>query len=328
VAVTAQSYLTLTNLVIQESGAELQELDASTFPTTTNPLHKRIKNWVKQAYIDIQLQEDWDWLRKDANLALYPRWRLTGLNAAAASAGHFFIGADTEAEITFVSEAAESGSLAAGTFVGYVNYTDPEGSFKLGEKVGLYDTDGTTVLTASAAQVTGYGAYNLRTLVSDLAVPFHDTFNYLTPATQTHSSAVADDLIDLVPLKYVPSLAEYNKAFGYFEESSGSGGYPQYIVDLGNGFYDLLPRPTSPLTLRFRYAVEPQELSAHGDLITNMPTEFNNVIAWRALMYYAKWAAKRNSYYYAKDRHQDLWMKMLQRHAPTISFAPNAYGRR
>lgn len=326
-AVTAMTYLQLVNMVIQESGAELLELDSSTFTSTTNPLHKRIKNWVKQAWIDIQNQHDWDWMRKDALVAIYPRWKVTALTASTPVADYVLIGDDTDGEITYVSSAAESGTFAAGTFVGYVNYTDPDGSLKLGEVLDLYESDGTTLSTANAAQVTGYGAYNLRTLVSDLAVPLHNTFSYLTPTTQTHSAGVADGITTPTKLHYVPSLAEYHLLYPQYADSP-DGASPRFLVNVGAGYYDLLPRPTVPLNLRFRYEAEPQELSLHSDTLTNMPAEFGDVVAWRALMYYSKFSSKKSSYYYAKDRHGDKWSTLLLRHAPTVTFGKNKYGSR
>lgn len=321
-AVTAKTYLELVNDLIIDSGAELQELTSATFSTTAIPLHKRMKRWIKQAWIEIQNEAEWTWLRKDANLAIYPRWRVSSLNAATAVAGYTFVGDDTGGSITYVSVATESGTLAANNFTGYLNYTDPTNSLKLGEALDMYN--GSTLVTGNAVQVTGFGSYKLANEVSDLKTPLFHTMYYVKPSTQTHSSGVADSSPDLVRLMYCPNPEAYYSSFEVAEETV-AGDTPQFIVDMGNGYVDLLPRPSEPLLLRFKYIAESQELSAYNDTLTNMPPEYQDVVIWRAMMKYAKWNQKPPMYYFAKDNHDPLYIPMFHEYTPQVAFAGSEY---
>lgn len=322
-AVTAKTYLELVNMVIQESGAELQELTSSTFATTTNPLAKNIKRWVQQAWLEIQTQNEWTWLRKDANLAIYPRSRVISVAAGSINVGDKWRGDDSLAEATHVAFEVESGAVGSGTLVGYIEYTDLTAPFKLGEYLSVYNSAGVLQMS-SIVQVTGYGSYSLRNEVSDLKEPILNSFYYILPSTGTHNASVASASADLIRLPYMASVEDYYEAFGSLEQTS-TDGLPRCVVDMGNGYVDLLPRPGQPVTLRFKYIAEPQSLSAYTDTLTSMIPEYQDIVAWRALMRYAKFGAKTSTFYYAKDCHDQLWVPFYHAYTPSMTFSASIY---
>jgi hypothetical protein len=132
-------YLTLVNDVQRETGQNLTDLTSVTFGTTTNSMQIKIKNWVKQAWRDIQAsRRNWHFMRRRGLYILQPRIDFYDGNSATSTSFDNAVLEDTNGNWSLKANGVhylESGVWASGTAKGWLNVTDYDGTLPVAEYI-------------------------------------------------------------------------------------------------------------------------------------------------------------------------------------------------
>lgn len=312
---TAKTFVQLVNDAIRESGADL---DAVTSFTALTSLQDTIKNYVAQAYKDVQLdRRAWEHKQKVANLIISPR---VYVEAEAGStytpvANDVFTGDDSAASLTVLSVAQLiSGTWAAGTAKAYINYSSLDGQWKFNE---LFDRTSPGA-TSNVFRVRGYGRYDLDNDVSGLFIPDLNSFTVQSTGGATAQANTAD--FDSTPVVYIP-----REHWPYDTYATVTYGKPAYFTRTNEGHYDFWPRPDQQYVLRFYYESSIHELSATTDTQTEIPPDFQDVIVWRAVMYYADYDRKQELWRSARNRYNFYKLKMEEYLLPEVTFGRSEF---
>ena len=335
---TAKDYRTLVNDAMRESGANLDTLTTSTFSSSTDSLHLKFKQWVNQAYREMQMERR-DW-KKSTELVYKPlRPRLlvnTTATPAPTNETDYILGQESEADaqvIDYKSAAAEStsgGTLStlwtASVSPLYLELKDVDGKFKFGENIDRTNSAG-TVQTADWASVVGFGRYDLtyamqlRNTARSIFEPIKDSF-YIAQGTEdqaTNSSDYDNDgTVRNRKLDYIPWITW--QEMGLEEETSAVLGEPCYFTEDPTGLYDFFPRPNTEYRLRYYAQIAIDELSAHGDTPDLLPNDFHDAIFWRAVTYYAQHERKQELLRISADRYAFYKTRMEDLLGPEVTW--------
>lgn len=385
---TAKTFVQLLNDAIRESGADLDPVTAF---TSLSPLQDAIKNYVAQAYKDVQIdRRAWEHKQKVANLIISPRVYVEEETAADKTpiAGDVLVGEDTAFEATVLSASLISGAWASGTGKAYLSYEDLEGQWKFNEMVNIVvpatsvtaaattatvtiagghglptpgsgqsitvsgassaqsDYNGTFVVASTPSATTftytmlgspstpstevltiqfndvvrikGYGRYDLDTEVSGLFLPDLNSFTVQSTGgatAQTNSTAFDSTPVEFIPREHWP----------YDTYATVTYGKPAYFTRTNEGHYDFWPRPDQQYVLRFYYESSIHELSLTTDTQTEVPPDFQDVIVWKAVMYYADYDRKQELWRSARNRYNFYKLKMEEYLLPELTFGRSKF---
>lgn len=311
------SYLSLVNDAIEESGLDLTQLDSTTFSSTTDSMHRRMKRWVNRAWNDIQLERNsWKFKQKRATIIVSPRVYVEQNPASAGPsivAGEVLTCLESGFSATITAVELISGDWADGNAEAYLSYISDNGiPFKFNEYAS-------TVADASIVQIKGWGRYNLQNIVTDL-LEFDDlSFSVQSTGASPNQPDTAD--MDLRKMWVIP-WAQFNL---YYEGNPRLTGQPMYLTTTPDGSIDFYPRPEKDYVVHFNYSATPSTMVAYDDTPQGLASYYHEAIMWRAVWYYGKYeqnaAVERRAY--------QEWMryKKLMEHnkAPNMSFAPSRY---
>lgn len=325
------NYLALVNDAIRESGADLDSLTSSNFATTTDPLQIKFKNWVLQAYKEIQIETNsLKYTQKRALITVNPRYHITQISAAVPVNEDYLVGDTTGFGIKLLTAGvffeADSGTFAGGNFVGTVDYyTDsafPSGVLKIGEILDHYDNSA-ALATTNCFRLTGWGRYNLQTMVTDLFEVDEGSFLLQSLADgTTYASYDSDSNNDLKPIHFIP----WSTFIKVGENATNAQGRPEYITKAPDGRYDFYPRPATAYNLHFTYTQEPGTLSAYSDSPSILSqTEYHDILSWRAVMYYADYDRKPEIWAAANKRYRFYLRRLATNAMPAMGFSPSRY---
>lgn len=327
------NYLTLVNDAIRESGADLDSLTSSNFATTTDPLQIKFKNWILQAYKEIQIETNClKYTQKRALITINPRYHITQVATTTndLDTNYFLVGNTTGFGIRMLSSGtffeADSGTFAGDNFIGTVDYYTtgdfPIGVLKPGELLDMWYDD---LLTSELAKfrVTGWGRYNLQTMVTDLFEADEGSFLLQSLADgTTYGSYDSDSNNDLKPIHFIP----WTTFIKIGENATNAQGRPEYITKAPDGRYDFYPRPATAYNLHFTYTQEPGTLSAYSDSPSVLTqTEYHDILSWRAVMYYADYDRKPEIWGAANKRYRFYLRRLATNAMPAMGFAPSRY---
>ncbi len=285
------NYLELTNKALYEAGVDLDPLTSVNFasPVPTK-MYNRFKGWVKDAWEDIQLENnELEFTKGVATIRLYPALSYQAAYRST-SIGFFndpqFESADNDLVLTYqgltITKAGNGGIGEEGVMY-FDEITDASELNLLDRFNEVYydaDSDGTF-------EVKGWGRYDLKQFVSDLEVANYQTFEVQdTDDGSSHK------------LFFVP-WARWKDSYEY---SNPSRGMPQYFTETPDGKVDFYPRPDKDYAFTFSYTKQLEELVEYTDTPA-MDSRYHGAIVWLAVMYYANF-----------DRMNDLWVKASKRH--------------
>jgi hypothetical protein len=311
------TYLQLTNFAILESGADLDEMTSGEFTAPTDSMQKKFKAWTAQAWREIQMEiNNWEFKSKQAQLIIRPRLLVVdGDRATAPPVASEYEGDDTSATFTVVEVNLLGGTWAAGTAEAIIEYSDLDGEFKWNE---LYDEVEPDDSLTDVFRLKWWGRYDLQTEVSDLLEPITTSFFIQS----TGGSATQDNIADTDngPLVYVP----WGLWLAQYEGDPVNRGRPQFFTTTPDGQYDFWPRLDEEYVLTFTYSAEPQELSAAADE-PDFPTQYHDMIAWRAVMYWADYQERPNQFTRAERRYETIKNRLEGNQKPKFSLPPNAF---
>lgn len=312
------TYLELVNSAILESGADLEEIESADFASPDDPMQTKFKRWVKQAWRELQMEiNDWQFMSKQAQILIYPQFLIVeGDRATAPGAASEFETTETEATFTLLATPTLlSGTWAAGTAVAIVQYEELDGDVKWGEYV-----DETSPTPADDIfRLKWWGRYNLATEVSDLLEPDLSTFFIQS----TGGSSLQDNSanVDQQPLTFLP----WSQFLAGYENDQNSRGRPLYFTKTPEGWYDFWPRPDEGYLLTFTYSAEPQELSAAADTPTGLDSQYQDILVWRTVMYWADYQSRPDAFARAERRYEGYKNRLEKNKKPTFSFSPNQF---
>jgi hypothetical protein len=307
--------LDLLNAAIREAGIDLASLSSSEWSSPTNPMHTRFKNWIEQSAKEIQLERlEWEFMSRNAIVTISPRVYIE-LGDVEPVAGHEYECEETGATFTALGVTLLDGSWAGNDAVAYLDYEDLDGQFKFDEYV-----DRTTPSASSHVfKITDWGRYDLTASYTDLEEANLNAF-YIQ---STGSSTTQDntDAFDLRKLEFVP-WAQWKDMY---EDGSSSFGTPINFTITPNGHYDFWPRPDKQYVIKFDYSATPQVFSVYTDTPSFLPTHLQDIIVWRAVMYYAQYDRAVDIERRARDRYK-FYKRVLDRQKkPHFTFGRNRY---
>jgi hypothetical protein len=285
------NYLQLVNKVLEEAGIELDPLTSSTF---ANPLpskmYTKVKNWVKDAWEDIQLENnELEFTKGIATVRLYPALLVQdGSRSSEPVLGDVGTWDSGDVSLTFQSSTLLSGAWETGDAEA-VMYFDTLSDVST---INLLDTfsevggpyDGT--LGDGEVIFKYWGRYDLREFVSDLEEANFKTFEIEDADNATKYK-----------LKFVPWAIWKDQ----YEFSNNERGMPVYFTETPDGKLDFSPRMDKDYVVTFAYTKQLEALSAYNDE-PSLDSRYHGAIVWQAVVYYANY-----------DRQNDLWSKANKR---------------
>jgi hypothetical protein len=286
------NYLELVNMVIQESGNELNELDMSTFTSAVagQRLYPRMKRYVMQAWKAIQMSRDeWEFNSGMVHEMVYPRIRFSAGSAGASpSVGDVFVGAESGFRITVRQVLLDSGLFTTDDAKGQIEFSTFSGGTALIDgEVYTDESDPTAFFTYDRP-----GDYDFSLTTTDLA------------NVQWTSFTGANNVSTQIPIPYVPWANWYFAQVSYHSQSST---VPQYVSQDNEGRVVFFPQIQSPFRVSFVYTKTPQELTAYNDVPTDLPLQYHEWIAWEALMRLATY--DKNSQLFAHSQKQAIFFR-------------------
>lgn len=314
------TYLQLVNNAIKHSGIDLDELTSVTFASPSDSMHEKMKEFVDQAWREIQLERnEWEFQTAQYQGLIYPRFLVVeGDRSVAPPADSVFEGDDTEASFTVISTSLIDGAWADGDAVAWINYSTLTATPKFNEQ---FDETSPTIANTNVFRLKWWGRYDLITDIGDCLEPNLDSF-YIqsTGGSSTQDNTASSDN---EKLKYVP-WSHFNMEMEWDTQSRGK---PRYFTTTPDGHFDFWPRPDEQYVLTLQYTKGPQTLSAHGDTPTGLPAAYHDMIFWRAIMAYAEYDQKGDTFRAAERRHNFFKTRLERNEMPVLSFGPNRYYR-
>jgi hypothetical protein len=330
---TVKDYRTLTNDAMRESGATLTDLTTTTFVSTTEDLPVKFKQWVLQAYREIQMErQSWEPTYKEVYKILRPRMRVYANAGATPTTAAYLRGLESASTNQAVQFVDFSAAWAAGS-VGNIEFVTQDNPYKFGEMCDRNNSAGTQV-TANYCIVLGYGLYNLQAAFTGSATattvfePDKEKF-FLGAGTNssdalgsvfTFTSTIRNKLLSYMPWQqWVDN--------GFEAETSAPRGEPVYFTENPEGLYDFYPRPDTQYRLSYwaQQAIEELSGSTPTATQTRIPADFQDAIIWRAVMYYAEHDRKPELFQIASRRYVFYKTRMEDLLMPQVTWGRNQY---
>lgn len=286
--------LELTNQAIRDAGVSLVPMTSATWTTPVDPMHRGFKDWVIQAWEDIQAERlEWDFMSRSGVTILSPRIYVeNGNRATAPPASSTFSTEDTGVTFTVVGTTTLSGAWASGTATAYIDLLNLSGQYKFNEDVNEL----TPTPADDICVIKNWGRYDLGAIFTDLDEANLGNFYIQSTGGSTLQDNPAG--LDMYKMEYVPWAVWRH---GY-EGMYGTFGTPRFYTVTPDGTYDFWPRLSQQMVLKLTYSATPQTFTAYDDEPTGLPSHYHSAIVWRAVTYYAQY-----------DRSQDVEIRAIRR---------------
>lgn len=316
-----KTYLELINKAVKEAGVDLDPLSSSDFANPPNKMHSRFKDWIYDAWKEIQMERnEWEFKTKRATINILPKILVqNGDRSVAPPVDSEFIGNDTGTTFTVKAVDLHSGAWASATAEATLDILSLDGEYKFNE---YFDEVSPTPANLDVFRVKGWGRYNLDSLVSDLSEPDISTFYIQDSGGSTYQTN--NDSANLEKLIYVPWPSWSN----YYEEALGGRGIPRYFTTTPDGLYDFWPRLDKEYTLHFTYLAQPSTLSAYTDTLSGIPEEYEDIVVWKAVIFYAEFDRAMDVLQRANKRYLFYKFRMERNEMPVVAFGPCKYDER
>ncbi len=309
------NFLGLTNKVIQEGGSEMDELTLATWSSAEagRRLYPRYKRAVAEAWKQIQMERnEWEFNTDELNVRVNPRIKFAeGLSLAGTPLpGQQFRGLESQTLIQIVTIDVDPKSPAfteGGAFgqLEFVVVNDGQ-SLRHGERMEHVGNAGTSFVYAEK------GSYDF----------FNDSNGVREPRWDTFVGGRAKSFPN--PIIYIPWDNWLLKEYSW---TGTSQTVPAYVSQDPKGHLCFYPQPLAPFELSFWYDEEPQALVEPTDIPKEIPGEYHEWIAWRALEAIASFDKNPDLFAYA-NRHTTFYKGRAERNLmPLISWKESAYNR-
>lgn len=274
----------LVNDAIDESGTHLDQLTSTTWNTSVDPMHRRFKKWVREAYKRIQMDRgEYEFRNKKATLIISPRILVQDGDYPAVggpAAGVVVEGTETQARFEVLNSILLNGTWADGDAEAIIEFLDLTDNFKINEPYDEIDPD---VTNLDIFKVKSWGRWNMRELVPDLEEV--DPNSFFIQSTGGSTVQPNDTNVGLRNVRFI----NYNFwKYGINNEYFG-GGMPEALTIAGDGWLDLYPKPREQFVLTFDYTANPIMLEDWDDEVTNIPEQYQDAIKWMAVYLFAQY---------------------------------------
>lgn len=307
------NYLELVNNTILEAGVRVDPLDASDFDDPDDPIHRKIKGLVADAWDELRLERgEWEFVTKEGLVIIGPSFTFSSGDGAGILPGDTITGDETQATMEVTSVTILSGEWGLGTASGIVAVKNVAGAPKFNEKF-------TQLLSGDNIRITGFGRINLKGFLSDFSelASKADVFIQETGGSVNQVNSGNQGIRNLT---YV-TWSTWNDSF----ESTGVLGEPTVITTTPTGLFDLWPRPDKEYLLKFTYTADQDSLTVADDTPDRLDRNYHKAIVWRAVMDFADGDGQRNLFFKAKRKWDWYEQRMGRNLMPTLSFGPNRF---
>lgn len=305
------TYLQLVNKVINESASELDELTALTWSTAEagRRQYPRFKRNVADAWKTIQMERnEWEFKTHELSTIVYPRLKVQdGLRAAGApTAGDIFVGDDSTFQFTVRDVITNAGDWTLGTAEALIEFDDYTGS-----RLIPGETFTETLLGGGSFTYLEKGSYQFTEVVPGLVEILWETF----VGAQSGST--------VAPIVYIPWD---NWTYQELSFTQGSTSIPAFVSQDFQGNVVFYPQSLEPFRVDFIYNNEPQALVDDDDVPEALQAQYHDWIAWRALMYVAKFDKNPELFTYARDMETFYKLRAERNLMPIVSWGASRYG--
>lgn len=292
------NYLQLVNMVIRESGKELNELNPATWESSAGQrMYPRIKNYVRAAWKALQMERDqWEFNNSEVFTTVWPKLKFQNGGATAPPApGDVFEVVDKDFSMEVLSVQLEEGAWEDGDAKGQIEFRTLDDSDTRILPGDIFEDP------ASDAMFEWYdrGSYNFGLSQWDLQEVRWDTF--------------VVNMIDNPPMPctYIPWENWFYKAHDY---AVGGSVAPRYLSQDFEGNVVFYPQTFDPFQVHFVYTAVPQDLVEIEDIPQNLHPTFHEWIGWEALKLLATYDkdtflfahAERNAALYRRRAEKNL----------------------
>lgn len=318
------NYLQLVNEALRESGITLDQLTSGTFASPPDPMYTKFKEWVSQAWEEIQVERrDWEFMQSAGVVRIQPKMEVYGCYSSGGLTSDFnnltmrlhnssnanLFTTKTTGALTVVS-----GTVAAGTADGTLLINSP---FLLPFMIEPGD------LLISAGGITcrfkrwaGFDLSVADTIgldtTSDIAEAKLDSFSIsdiLADEGQSYSSTSWERL------PYV-SYAEFLKMW---LDRPHSVAKPRVVTIDNTGNYRFYPSPDDYYHIYFEYSKVPQTFSTYSDTPTGLPARFHKMISWRAVMSWADYEGQGQQFNRARNHYTKMETNAIRDLLPPVN---------
>jgi len=147
---------------------------------------------------------------------------------------------------------------------------------------------------------------------------FTDHVKEVNQATYKIISKSSPETGNSIPLLCIPWQ-------GFLEQVSTSQNMtsePRFISEDSQGRWALWPHPKEAVTITFDYTRTPQVLANFDDVPQHLPSEYEDLIMWRALMFYAEYDEQPSVLLRAKKNFTDILYRFEKQKRPKFTFRP------
>lgn len=321
------TYLELVNEALRESGITLDGLTSSNFASPLDPMYTKMKQWVAQAWEDIQTdRSDWEFMQSAGVHVVSPRIEVYGAYSSSGTVSDFantdMYMHNTSNPVVFRSASLtlDSGSLASNSGEGTIRITQPITQSFQAEPGALFINS----LGTALCYFKRWGSFDLSSVganstddTSDIAEAKRDSFRITEYSFETTRPLTSREWEPLPCISYGDYLR-------YTLDRPTQVAKPRMITQLNTGRYSFYPPPNKLYNVYFEYTRVPQTLAAHGDTPTGFPARFHKAISWRAVMYWAEYDKDPQQYNRAKERYKKFDTEMIRDLLPKVNVTYDA----
>lgn len=308
------NFLGLVNRLIQESGAELNELDVTSWdaPDTGRRQYPRFKRYVANAWKAIQMQRDqWEFNSGKVNTTVYPRFKFTaGAGTRLPVPGDQFIGLLSGVVITVRQFIAVEGDWLNTLASGQVEFTVPDNNngkrIQMNELFSLVNPG----LESITFNYLERGSYDFGLSTTDL--------NEIQPTTFT----ISRERVAPIPAIYIPWESAL---YSTFEYAQGTSTPPVYFSTDYQGQVVFLNQTFTPFLLSFVYSRTPQMLTLATDVPAGLPEHYHEWIMWDALKSFATYDKNPQLFRHADSQVLIYKLRAENNLLPKVAWRGNPY---
>jgi hypothetical protein len=336
------TYLELVNKAIYESGADLEQLTSANFASPPDVLQIKFKNWVNDAWRDIQLERDWRFTKVRSSTvllggALGVNIYDTSLTDVAANNWVRGTVSGAQARINaYLARGADSTAPESSTSLsqGILYLKGGTGLFQIGEPLSVYNSANSSSLLTEALIFTDYPEHSLRnSQVTPETIDKTNVYIWKRDTLSPGSTLVKDDKQKLTFLEY-----EDFRNLNFNQLSEPEHRWPsQYITITPRGLIQLypeLPYTSDELSsgttlvgyqIEYDYKLGVSSLTASTDIPSYLNAQYHDMVAWRAVMYYANDDSKPDRWRTARNRYEPFKRRLEEELIEQPKWAPNPY---
>lgn len=299
------NFLQLVGMAMREAGISLTDPEPETLNNVVG-LTLKFKNWISQAWSDIQIENDQDeferaWFYVNLNPRFY--FDLDETTYTQPFPGDVLVGVYSGATFEVTNVIIVNGGLwNDGTAQGIIEFENLEGNPQDLEPLEIQSSSQTSV------RFVKWADYNLSSQ-TEMGNGYIDNLDDVWWSTLRLSDTPgADFTVQQKPLPYI-SFSQFSQNYDYNLITLGTPILVTESPDDGMRIF-FYPPPDRTYTLGGYYYTTHPELTEDEDEPEGLKTKYHPMIAWRALEYYGMYQQNPAIVAGAKSRYDVFYRKM------------------